>query len=832
MVHSTSQVAPTTNPVDGLTEQEATAQRAKGLGNDIELKTSRTYCQILRENLFTFFNIVLFGISFILLFLGSARDAFFTAAVALLNVIIATVQEVRAKQKLDQISLLARPKVTVIREGVEKQVDPSAIVQGDVLVLGPGDQVVADGVVVGDGRIDMDESLLSGESRLIPKQAGDTVYSGSFCVTGRATYEAQNVGAESFANKLTEGARTFTRENTPLQREVDLVIRVLLLVVAFFGVLITASFFVSEDANLLESARAASVVFGLAPSSLFLTIVVAYALGAVRIADKGALVQQANSVESLCHVTVLCLDKTGTLTANRIKLEEILPLNGWPGTRFDLERALGIYARSSTNTNPTSEAIATTLPAEKQQFCEEVPFSSERGWSALAFDGDELRGTYVLGAPEIVQTHFAPGMEPVADSGEATAGIADNWSAQGLRVTLFAYRPDPAPLSDSLGQPLLPGDLIPACLLSFSDELRLKAAETLDEFAQTGIELKIISGDHPQTVTAIARQVGLDKDGEGLKAISGQELVQMDQAQFAQAAIENTIFGRITPEQKQNLIRVLRRYGHYVAMTGDGVNDVLALKQANLAIAMESGSQASRNVSDIILLNDTFAALPQAFIEGQRILNGMEDIFRLYMTRIFTLVLLISMIAMLAVGFPFTPSQSSIISLLTLTIPAFALAYWARPGPVRHSTLTRRLVHFVLPAAITMSAAGLIVYLFFAFTTHDAHYAQLTLTYAMIGMGLLLVIFVEPPTEFWVGGDEFSGDPRPTRLAIGLFLIFLIALTSPLIRRFTGLTPLQQPGDYVIIGAMTILWVIVVRHTWRAGIIDRYLNLTSPRSSR
>ncbi len=815
-------------PCQGLSNRQVTTRRASGLGNDIELDSSRSYRQILRENLFTFFNIVLFGISFILLLLGSPRDAFFTITVALLNVIIATFQEVRAKHKLDQISVLARPKISVIREGHEEQIDPKEIVQGDLLVVESGDQIVADGEIIGDGRIAIDESLLTGEADLVTKQAGDAVLSGSFCVTGRAMFQARKVGHDSFANQLTEGARTFTREYTPLQREVDLIIRILLLVVAFFGTLITLSFFVNEETTLLASARAASVIFGLAPSSLFLTIVVAYALGALRIADKGALVQQANSIESLCHVTVLCLDKTGTLTANRIRLKESQPLNDSQFAKFNVESMLGTYARTLSNSDRTLEALATEYPGEQRSFQEEVPFASERKWSGLSFDGDDgFRGTFVLGAPEVLQPHLAPNN----DAG-SFADLADEWSSRGLRVLLFAYRPDCVPLVEGHENPQVPGDLRAARLLGFSDELRPEAQETLKQFAKTGIKLKIISGDNPQTVAALARQVGLGRDGHKLGLVSGPELDRMGRDQLAQAAEKADIFGRITPTQKEKLIRVLRQNGHYVAMTGDGVNDVLALKQANLSIAMQSGSQASRSVSDIILLNDSFAALPQAFIEGQRILNGMEDIFKLYMSRIFSLTLLIAMIAMLAVGFPFTPSQSSIISLLTLTLPAFALAIWARPGPVHQTSMTQRLVHFVLPAAITMSIAGLIIYLYFSLTTRDASYAQLTLTYTMIGMGLLLVIFVEPPTAFWVGGDEYSGDARPTLLAGGLFLLFLIALTSPIVHSFTGLTPLEQPRDYLFIGLVTIAWIFAVRRTWRTGIIDRYLNLRPRHKSR
>jgi len=814
------------SPIRGLSEREVAVRRAQGRGNDVELTTSRSYGEILRENLFTFFNLVLFGLGILLALLGKPTEAFITSGVVSINVIIAVVQEARAKRKLDQIALLTRPNARVVREGQEREVDPSEIVQGDVLVVGPGDQIVVDGEVIGDRRMDVDESLLTGESDLIPKGAGDRVYSGSFCVVGRAMYEAQGVGAEGYANRLTAGARRFTREYTPLQREVNLFIRVLLAVVALFGVLLIISSILGRT-PLLESVRAVSVLFGLAPNSLFLMIVVAYALGALRIADKGALVQQANSVESLCNVTVLCLDKTGTLTANRIRLDGIEPIEGWlPDlSEPELRRILGDYVRSASAGSRTSEAIAEACEGQERPVHEEVPFSSQRMWSGLCFEEQELHGTYILGAPEVAGPRLAPGSDPSSDSGHTVTAHAAQRTAHGLRVLLFAYRPEVVPLQDAEGEPQLPGDLIPLCLLIFSDELRPEARETLKEFADVGIDLKVISGDSPHTVAALARQAGLGAGDVSLRVISGAELAEMDDVHFSQTALRTTIFGRITPQQKEKLVRMLRDQGQYVAMTGDGVNDVLALKQANLGIAMQSGSQATRSVADIVLLNNSFAALPDAFAEGQRILNGMQDVLKLYMTRILGLALLIAAMGFVGIGFPFTPKQNSMLSIVVLTIPAFALALWARPGPARKGSVARRLMHFVLPAVITSSAAGLAVYLYFLVSTQDTLYAQHTLTYAMMAIGLLLIIFAEPPTAAWVGGDELSGDWRPTWLALGLFLAVVAFVAIPPLRRFYGLALLRQPSDYVLIALVVVLWAFALRYAWRARLLERYLNL-------
>jgi len=801
--------------IQGLSEDEARRRRSQGQGNDAQVKTGRSYARIVRDNVFTFFNIVLFALAAVLLVLGSPRDALFTGAIALVNAVIATAQEIRAKRKLDAIALLTRPKATVIRDGVVRAIDPTEVVRGDILEVGPGDQVVADGVVVGDSVADFDESLLTGESNPVPKRAGDPVYSGSFVLVGRTRYEAQKVGVESFANKLAASARQFTRTLTPLQREVNLFVRILLALVVYFGVMIAVTYLVTRNATLLQSVQAASVVFGLAPASLFLMIVVAYALGAVRIADKGALVQQANAIESLCHVDVLCLDKTGTLTANRIQLARVMALNG--RSEADVRRLLGVYACSIGAANATSEAIAAACGGEGVQPSASVPFSSARKWSALAFDAPEMAGAYVLGAPEMLQ--------PALGGDFSWHAEARLWTNAGHRVLLFAAT-DAADLVVVDGkEPALPASLTALALLTFTDELRPEARETLAGFRKAGVTVKVISGDNPHTVAAVARQAGLGDDGAPIKQISGPELALLDEAAFGHAVAETTIFGRITPEQKQRIVRTLRAQGRYVGMTGDGVNDVLALKQANLSIAMQSGAQATRSVADIVLLHDSFAVLPAALMEGQRIMHGMEDTLRLYLTRIFTLAFLINTIALLSAGFPYTPAQNSVIAIFILTVPAFFLTLWAPAGAVPHGSLVRKLVNFVLPATIVTSLFSSGVYLYFLVTTESWPYAQLILTYASIAMGLLLVIFVQPPTEFWAGGDRLAGDWRPTILALGLMLVLLASPYNPILRGFFGLAPLRSLTDGLIVAGVTMAWVIVLRLVWKRRIIDRYLDV-------
>jgi cation-transporting ATPase E len=809
-----SKPLPTTSDLRGLTEAEVVKRRQQGQGNNVRMETSRSYTQIVRQNVFTFINTVLFAIGIVLVFLGLYTDAMLSVGIAMLNVIVGVIQEMRAKRTLDKIALLTRPKADVIRDGQEKIVDPTEIVLGDILVVHPGDQIVVDGKVVGDGKMDVDESLLTGESDLISKKAGDPVYSGSFCVTGSACYEAEKVGADRFANKLTSSARAFRQVKTPLQQDVDFVIRVLVLLSIMLGILFGISTIVMH-LPLTESAKIAAVVTGLIPNGLFFMISIAYAMGAVRMAGRGALIQQSNAVESMSNVNVLCLDKTGTLTANRIHLNEVVA-TGIDEAHF--RRILGIFAASPTAGNRTSEALAEACPGEKHAFVDEVPFSSARKWSSMSFDGDDLRGVYVLGAPEMLRPHLQQDVDLPAQIGE--------WASKGLRVLLFAYHPEVTPLHDSLGQPQLPPDLLPLGAISFSDELRAEAETTLKSFADTGIQLKIISGDSPQTVAALAKQAGLAAD---IEVVSGPELDEMTDGQFGEVAQQTTVFGRITPQQKERLVDVLRSQGNYVAMIGDGVNDVLSLKKAHIGIAMQSGSQATRGVADIILLNDSFAALPSAFREGQRIISGMQDIMRLFLSRVFFQTLIIVGVAVIGLDFPITPVHMSLLSLFTVGIPTLFLAAWARPT-LSKNRLIQSVLHFVIPAGFSLALLGLVVYIAYELTTPSdvaLGLARTMLTTVTTFGGLLLILFVEPPIKFWVGGDEFSGDWRPTILAVVLGIVYVLIMLVPGLRDFFELTPLNL-SNWAVTGVSLAIWVFVVRFLWRARIFARFLRLDTP----
>jgi cation-transporting ATPase E len=821
-------ITPAPHPMQGLSEAEVLARRARGQGNNVPIRTGRTYAQILLENVFTFINYVLFGLGIALALLGQIGDALVSLAVVTANLLVSVTQEVRAKRILDRIALLTRPTAAVIRDGRERRVDPSEIVLGDVLVLVPGDQVVVDGRIVGEGRVDLDESLLTGESDPVPKTTGDPVYSGSFCISGSAHYEAERVGAGSLANQLTVGATAFRRVYTPLQREINRVVRVVLVLVIFIEVLVVIAALIDQT-SVVRSVKMSMVIAGLVPQGLFLAITAAYAMGAVRIARRGALVQQANAVESLSNVDVLCLDKTGTLTTNRLRLHAVRALTV---SEADVRQLLGDYVANVSTPNRTSEAIHAGFDGKRRDVLEEVPFSSDRQWSALILGDGPTRGTYILGAPEVLRPHLH--IVP-----QALRAQADAWTASGLRVLLLAGRSDAVPLYDAAGKPVLPRDLIPLGLVSLSDELRPDTRETLRSFAEAGVQLKIISGDHPLTVLALATQAGFDPES---RVASGLDLERLDKARLAEIVSGTVIFGRVAPRQKEELVQILRSQDHYVAMIGDGVNDVLSMKRADLAIAVASGSQATRSVADLILLDDSFAVLPDVFREGQRIVNGMRDIFKLYLVRVFTVALLIVSVAVIGAGFPLTPRTNALLTLFTVGIPTIALAAWARPEAMPRHGMVRSALHFVLTPSLTLTLVGLGVY-FAYFASNLVHldllppqtgrvvafetaelFAQTALTIVLVSCGLLLVVFAEPPTPVWTGGDTLSGDWRPTLLALLLLLAFVAILAIPPLRDFFDLAPLRTL-DYVILGLVTIVWAIFQRWIWRERLLDRFLGV-------
>lgn len=815
----------------GLTEVEARHRQSLGQDNRSGLRPTQSYWEIIRANVFTFINNVLFILGGVLISLGRVADAVVAVGVILINVVVSVIQEIRAKHTLERIALLTRPTATVRRDNQERELAPEGVVLGDVLVIRAGDQLVADGEVLG-GAVEMDESLLTGESDPIPKQNGDTVFSGSFCVSGDARVKVTQVGEASVANRLAAGARQHRRVLTPLQQDTHLMIRAILLMVVYLAMVrILAA--IADGDSLVTVVQHLVVIAGMVPNGLFLAIAVAYALGAVRMARRGALVQRANAVDSLSNVDLLCLDKTGTLTAGRIRFECLLPTAEAPGDEASLRQALGDFAATKTAPNATDLAIGGACEGCQRRVVAEVAFSSAWKWSGYVFDDPGRRQTLVLGAPEVLAAAVPLAPELLTQ--------ARDWAAMGLRVLLLAGAPTPLALRDGSGQPLLPSQLQAWALLALADEIREDAPATLAAFREAGVRLKVISGDNPDTVASLATRAGL---GENLRVLSGPELASMDYQHAHHAIAETSVFGRITPAQKADIITSLRDQGNYVAMVGDGVNDVLALKQANLGIAMQSGSQAARATADIVLLGDAFEVLPYAVQEGQRIVTGMMDILRLYMSRLVYTLLLVVSVGMIG-GFPFVPTQNGLLALLAVGIPSVALAAWARPEPLPPGHTVQRIMHFTLGAGLSLAVFGLGLFAFYSLPTEALGFwnslvqgfpsfaeraalvenrAQTALTVFLVICSLLLVVFVEPPSRAWVGGTVYSGDRRPALLALGLALVLGLILGIPPLRAFFTLAPLAW-WDHLLILALAGIWALVARWLWRWRLLDRLLRV-------
>lgn len=833
---------------DGLTAAQVAAARRAGRTNAPVTAGTRGYGRILRTNVFSSYNTILFAIGLVLLVLGRYGDALTSVGLGLVNAVVGAVQEMRAKRKLDRLQLLDAAEVTVVRDGVEQRVPAADVVVGDVLVVRAGEQVVVDGPVL-TGRAEADESLLTGESDPVVKDPGDLLRSGSHCVAGTAHQRATAVGVDSYAGRLTLQARADTTEATPLQRRIDFVVRLtMVLVVLMSGAILAQAFL--EGFSLLRVVQITAVLSGLVPYGLFFLIAVAYTRGAARLAGRGALVQRVNAVEAVTHVDVVCTDKTGTLTTGALRLDRVDPLDGTePGP------VLARFAASVTDPNPTTAALATALPGAPSELRDEVPFTSSLRWSGqVTTDGE----AFVLGAPDVLAPHLGD-PDAVADRVAARA-------AAGLRVLLLARSARPgAGLRGDDGRPALP-DLVPVALVALSDELRPGVADALERFAADGVAVKVLSGDDPRTVAALAAQAGLDV-GEPVDGSAVAELA--DSADSADNTADNTadrraaldalvarttVFGRVAPEQKERIVASLRRGGAHVAMLGDGVNDARALKRAHAGVAMRSGSAVTRDVADIVLVDDSFAALLPARTGGRRIIDGIAVSMYVFLTRVATQGLVIMAVTMLGLGFPYSPTQVG-LTLLTVGVPTLFLTLWATPSEP-DPDLLGNLARFVVPASVVTAGAGTVVYTLLyqgilqGFTSGrtpeeviaqfqsytgltygaDADFAEAAATLGaqtglstFVGLAsFVLILFLLPPHRFLAAWTAPVPDRRPAWLVLGLTLVFAGVVGTPALSSYVGLTGAAPPVVLVVLPAL-VCWFAVTWVVLRFRVMDRLL---------
>jgi len=672
------------DPAIGLTQSQVDERLADGRVNVLPTPPSRSIRQIIRANVVTPVNMIMATLLVLILVSGNPADALF-AGVIVSNSAIGILQELRAKRTLDALEVLNAPRATVLRDGVRADIEVGAVVADDLILGGPGDQIVVDGVVVVAAGFEVDESLLTGEADAVMKTTGDEVLSGSFVAAGSGSYRATRIGGDSYANTLAEEARRFVLVNSELRTGVNTILRWLTFIIPPVSILLFFRLLSAEDRwqGALQGTVAAAVA--MVPDGLVLLTSITFIVGILALAKRQALAKELASVELLARVDVLCLDKTGTITTGEISYYAV-EVVGQDAAQRSIEEALAALVVADPNPNTTLAAIGHAHDSDPGWNVENtIPFSSARKWASTSFTE---HGTWFLGAPEIL----AP------DDTEVHERVTEH-AAAGRRVVLLARAALPP------NNEVLPLDIQAKAVVLLEDTVRDDAPEILRFLVEQGISLRVISGDHPSTVAAVARRAGVPNADSGRDARDLPE----GQSELAEILEETMVYGRVTPHQKRSMVRALQSRGHVVAMTGDGVNDVLALKDADMGIAMGSGSSATRSVAQITLLDNRFSTLPVILAEGRRVMNNVELVANLFVAKAAYAVLLAGATGLLGVPFPFLPRHLTLIGTFSIGLPGFVLALSpnvrrSKPGFVR------RVLRLSIPAGTIAAVITFIVY--------------------------------------------------------------------------------------------------------------------------
>jgi cation-transporting ATPase E len=843
MATPTSHLAPASVDLRGLTSSEASARRRRGEANVSVRESSRGYVRILQVNVFNLYNGILFGIGGALLALGRYGDAFISAGIGVLNAIISTAQEIRAKGQLDRLQLAERGTVVVVRDGQDAEVSPGDVVRGDVVRLRAGDQVVVDGPLL-EGAVEVAESLLTGATGVQACVAGDDLRSGTRCVGGRGLQLARDVGAASAAYRATVEGQRGSTVSTLLQRRIGFCVRLIMVLVVLMtgAILLEAAL---EGMSLERVVQITAVLSGLVPYGLFLLIVLAYTAGAVTSSRRGALVQRVSAVEAMSNVDMICCDLAGTLSTGRLTIADLAPLGG--RHTDEVTAALGSMVHSTATSDRITSALASHLPGVASPVLEEVPFTSSLGWGAVRTG----EATWVLGSPSVLATALrGPGLGTEVAEVESEVGTR---SAEGSEVLVFARAVDPeAALRTPDGRPALPA-LEALARVTLADELRSDAAETVARMGEEGVALTILSADAPDVAAALAARAGL----RGTEPVDATELDRLSDAELdALVTGRAAVFGRVDPVQKERIVASLCREGHHVAMVGNGPQDIPALRAADVSVAMRSGSAVAREVADIVLTEDRLSALLPTRTEGRRIISGISVSAQLFLTRVATQALIIVTITMLGLGFPYSPAQTG-LTLFTVGLPTIFLTAWARPrAPDPHLLLN--LARFILPAAVITAGGAVAIYTFLYTTITrgfddpeirdrlisefqmytdltygvDASFvkdaaalgAQTGLSTFVSLASILLILFLAPPFRLFAAWTAPVADKRPTVLVVALLAGLLAALIVPVFRDYFGLT---RPAGIVYQTALPVLgiWFLVMAVAFRLRVMDRLLGL-------
>ena len=762
----------------GLTSRQVQEHRLHGWVNRSVEPPSKTTKEIIHENVFTYFNLIFVVLAVLLCLVGSFRDLTFLPVIVA-NTLIGIVQEIRAKQVLDKLTMLNAPHAAVVRDGKRSMIDAEDLVLDDIVIFKAGNQVCAD-AVVSAGEVQVNESLLTGEADEITKHRGDKLMSGSFIVSGQCHARLDKVGEDSYISKLTLQAKEMQEgEQSEMIRSLDKLVKWVGIAIIPIGlVLFSQAFFIQHDGFRDSVTSMIAAVIGMIPEGLYLLASVALAVSAVRLAQKKVLLHDMKCIETLARVDVLCVDKTGTITENAMKVQDVIETDKYDKEKMEpLRTLIGDFAAAMTKDNITMAAIKEYFTtASGKEVISKTGFSSATKYSSVTFK----EGAYVLGAPEFVLKE---------KYGNYAAEITEHAST-GARVLVFGTYGGKID-----GKPLNYG-ITPLAFVLLANPIREAAKETFEYFAEQGVEVKVISGDNPVTVSNVAKQAGI----RNVDQCADASVLETEE-ELRKAVLQKTVFGRVTPNQKRKFVRILKEAGHTVAMTGDGVNDVLALKDADCSIAMASGSDAAAQASQLVLLESDFSCMPQVVLEGRRVVNNIQRSASLFLVKnIFSFLLSLSSVVFMFT-YPLEPSQISLISMFTIGVPAFFLALEPNKNIIKGHFLTNVFLK-ALPAALTDAlAVGALVIFGRTFGVHSKDISTAaTMLLAIVGFMILYKISA-PMNKIRVGIlggciagllfcsiflKDLFGITGMTMECVMLFVVFAIA-TEPVLRYLTVL---------------------------------------------
>ena len=768
----------------GLSSDQVDERRADGRSNDVADPTSRTIGQILRSNIITPFNILLGILLAVILAIGEYRDGLF-GFVLVGNALIGIVQEIRSKRALDALAVLNAPHATVRRDGVESTIDAKDVVLDDVLILTVGDQIVVDGIVASSTNLEIDESLLTGEADPVDKAVGDGVQSGSFVVAGSGIMRATAVGADAYAFRLSSEARRFSLVKSELRSGINRIITYVgWAMIPIATVLIWSQLEVHEGFVEAVQSSVAGLV-AMVPEGLVLLTSIAFAVGATRLARRKVLTQELAAIEGLARVDTICLDKTGTLTEGSLALSTVEHLDGPADAPVDAVTALAAIGAADDHPNPSLAAIVAAHPVGPGwTLTDSVAFSSARKWSASTFAD---HGSWYLGAPDILLDRAEPG--PTLDASRARL---QHYAERGQRVLMLAAS------SDGLHGESLPDRLTPVALVVLDEQLREAAPRTLGYFAEQGVAVKIISGDSPVTVGAVAARCGVPGADDPVDARTLPE----DRSQLADVLESHSVFGRVTPQQKREMVHALQSRGHTVAMTGDGVNDTLALKDADVGVAMGSGSAAARAVARFVLLANDFSVFPSVVGEGRRVIANVERVANLFLTKTFYAIVLAISVGVARFPFPFLPRHFTVISSLTIGVPGFFLAL-SQNNRRAVAGFLRRVLKFAIPSGVLAAAAVITSFHIGRSNGLSVEMARTVsvITLAVIALWVLAILC--RPMLWW-----------KYLLVTAMAAAFVIVFVTPWLRDYFEL-PLPNSNDMLAAVGIGAVGAAIIELGWR-----------------